>query len=556
MVAKHIWLIGAAALALAGCGGDDGASSPSATSREATKVSAGSPLEQPFRLADAEEADIDALLALLPSDARPSYDSAAFDEGLGATVVTNLRFADADDGEAVIVERTEFYGVDEEAIALANEPHEEWPNSPMEKVFAKVRFLNIRSTGLEDEGAEGSLSLDGIEFDALSVRRGAGAALEPGDDAELYNAFALGGLYFQNFEFALDADEGQKIQMSAPDFRIVGVGEGRVDAVIAKELSYAINQGPAARAAIGEAMGPQAAILLDGPLGVMIAPENQQATIETFEWRDIDLSGALDYALRGEEAPLDARDLINLGAMNLVNMETFVNGRLASSLGEANVSRMNFIGFIPSDFRIDVEDGIVDYTAYVQDPESEAFAVMKERGLDAIPSDGFAEWTWDPNTGAGDFSYAANSDGFANFSMGLDLAGLTMEALKASRAEDTGDALAREAELKSFSMKIEDESALDALFALSALQMGGTGEDLRQSAPALIRLSGAQFSQLHPRMKDYIEAAASFVAEGGTIEINASPEEPFSAARLQSGEISPQSLPDTLNLRVTHEPAD
>ena len=55
-------------------------------------------------------------LALMPEDERPSYDTARFDESLGATVVENLRFADADDGEAVVVSRAEFYGVDMDAI--------------------------------------------------------------------------------------------------------------------------------------------------------------------------------------------------------------------------------------------------------------------------------------------------------------------------------------------------------------------------------------------------------------------------------------------------------
>ena len=36
--------------------------------------------------------------------------------------------------------------------------------------------------------------------------------------------------------------------------------------------------------------------------------------------------------------------------------------------------------------------------------------------------------------------------------------------------------------------------------------MGGSGEDLRVSAPGLIRLSGVQAAQMNPRISSYIDA--------------------------------------------------
>ena len=114
------------------------------------------------------------------------------------------------------------------------------------------------------------------------------------------------------------------------------------------------------------------------------------------------------------------------------------------------------------------------------------------------------------------------------------------------------NAFGRNAKLKTFNLKIEDEKALDAIFDLAALQMGGTGDDLRQSAPALIRLSGAQFAQLNPRISDYLDAVANFVSKGGALEVSASPEEPIGAADLETMGAAPQTLPDVLDLTITH----
>ena len=76
---SKIFLSGIAALVLVACGKNDDSNSAPETpsSREAANVSASSPLESNFRLSDAEPVDVDQLLALLPEDGRPSYDSAS-----------------------------------------------------------------------------------------------------------------------------------------------------------------------------------------------------------------------------------------------------------------------------------------------------------------------------------------------------------------------------------------------------------------------------------------------------------------------------------------------
>ena len=284
----------------------------------------------------------------------------------------------------------------------------------------------------------------------------------------------------------------------------------------------------------------------------MIAPDSQRATIGSFEWRDIDFSGALAYGVKGEDAPATERNLIDLGGMKVADMVSFIDDREVAKIDEVSIPKMKFAWLIPSDFRMDMKGAVTDYTAYIPDTENPAYAVLKEHGLDKVKGDGFAEWKWNPDKGDGRLAYEANSPDFLDLTLGLEMVGATLKEIAADNG-DSENPFAESAELKSFSLKLDDEKALDAIFDIAALQMGGTGDDLRQSTPALIRLSGAQFAQLNPRISDYIDAVADFIAKGGSLEIKASPDEPVGAADLETMGAAPQSLPDILELTITHD---
>jgi hypothetical protein len=556
MTYSKFLLAGVAALALTACGGEKSGDAPKTkASAQAAKLSSASPLDTTFTLKDAEEFDVEKFLALMPDESRPTYESAVFDKALGATVLSNLRFSDAGDGEGVVIERAEFFGVDEAAIDRINSAIDAGPDAPFETVFQKVRLLNISSEGFEnaDSGERADISIGGVEFDKLSIRQGGVDGNPEGEDgANFLNAMSLGGLYFKDIDVKVAAEEGQDISFNAPDLRFVGMAGGKLDAIIAKDLAYDLQQGAEVRSAMREAMGPQAGALLDGPLGGFIAPESQQATFGTMEWRGLDFSGLVEYGVKGEEPPATARDLIDLGTLKIANMTNFINNREMATVGELDVPVMKFAWLIPSDFQFEVKDAVADYTAYVPDTESPAYNVLKERGLDKVESTGSASWKWNPDKGDGAFSYEALSPGVADMSMRFSLAGANLKEIAAAQEAGSENPFAENAKLKSLSLKVDDEKGLDAIFALAALQMGGTGDDLRQSAPALIRLSGAQVAQMNPRFPDYVDAFADFVAKGGSLEIAASPEEPFGAASLSDGSVAPQALPDVLDLTVTH----
>ncbi len=555
MTTRKIWLAGAAVLALVACGKKDDSGAPAGgASGEAASLSASSPLDKKYTLKDGEATDIDKFFLILAPENRPTYESAAFDASIGATVVQNLKFGDADADEEITIERAEFYGIDQAAIDLVQNTENAGPDAPYEKIFDKVRLLNMTVEGLDDPESNRTvdISIAGIEFDNLSIRQGGVEGNPDGDEAANFlNAVSLGGLYFKDIDIDLQAEEAQNIALSSPDLRIVGMSGGKVGAVLASDLAYHFRQGAEVRAALREAMGPQGALLLDGPLGGMISPESQRATIGAFEWRDIDVSGAVSYGVKGEDAPATERNLIDLGGVKIADMVNFVDDREVSTIDEVSIPKMKFAWMIPSDFRMDMKGAVTDYTAYIPDPENPAHAVLKEHGFDKVKGDGFAEWKWNPDKGDGRFVYEANSPDVLDLTMGFEMVGATLKEI-AAEEDDSENAFAKNAELKSFSLKLDDEKALDAIFDIAALQMGGTGDDLRQSAPALIRLSGAQFAQLNPRISGYIDSIANFIAQGGSLEIKAAPEEPVGAADLETIGAAPQTLPDVLDLTITH----
>lgn len=548
-------LAGVAALALISCGKKDNAADgpKSESSQLAANADAGSPLDANFTLKDGEPVEIDALLSLAPEGKRPTYDSVSFDDKIGATVVQNLRFADADDGEGVVVRRAEFYGVDMDAIERVRGAVDAGPDAPFETIFQKVRLIDVASEGHEGVDESAKLTIAGVEFDKLEIRQG-GVHAAGKKGARFFNAVNLAGLYFKDLKLDAETPDAPSVSMSAPDLRFVGMGGGRLGAIIANDLGYNVMHSPESLATMRESMGPQGAMFLTGPLAGFIAPESQRVTVEAMEWRNIDFSGLLAWAVKGEKPPTTERDLMDLGTMKAVKMESFVNGKLAATVAEATISAAEFTWLAPSNIRVDSKGAVYDFTAYVPPTEEAAIKVLKDHGLDKVKGDGSASWVWNDKSGAADFSYVANMDKLLNLNASMGFSNLKLAEISAAMEEGDGDAVLANGAFKAFSLKIKDEKALDAVFSLAALQMGGTGEDLRMSVPAMIRLSGAQAAQMNPRISGYVNALADFVAKGGSLEIAAAPAEPVAFTALQAtGMTAPQTLPDVIDLKVTHK---
>ncbi len=569
-------LISACAAALLGCGnGAEKNTDAPSVSQEAAQVATPSPIDTPFTLKDASEIDVDALLSLLPEGARPTYESAAFDAKLGATVLNNVRFQTAAvdieiDGEGerpnriggefdvdgFVIERAELYGVDEDAIDRLLTAETRAFDAPMESVFKKVRLFGLAGLG-EDNQPREDFTIGAIEIDQLDLRQGIGKgaddaenedSVEPNGLAVLANAVSFGGLYFKDINAETELEGDAALSVTAPDLRLVGGGGGKLGAMIANDLDYVMTQ---SSSAIAETVGaiPQVGGLLNGPLRNLIAPENQQMKIASAEWRDIDFSGLLPYGLKDELPPFDAKNLIDLGSATVINAETFVAGKRASIAPKTIVSAMEFTWLAPSKIRAVSNDAQYDYTAYLSDDESaaEALAILQKYGLDSIKGDSEMSYDWSADDGDAVFSTVYKSPVFADFTMDVALEGLSLEAIEAS-AGAGANPVADLAALTKAEIVLDDHTMLDAIFDLAAL---GGKSDLRTTTPVTMRFLGLQFAAINPRVPGYIESFAGFIESGGKLTIKAEPEDPIRLNTLSTQE--PPTLPDVLNLTVTLE---
>ncbi|MEL7490640.1 MAG: hypothetical protein AAGJ73_07965 [Pseudomonadota bacterium] len=552
MPMKSVFLAGVAALALVGCGGEGGDAGAS-TSRAASKAAspkAASPIDAKFSLKDAAPLDVDALFALMPGASRPTYASADFDDKLGATVLTDLQFTDPSDGGGVTIDRVELFGVDPDAMSRVNAATDASVDAPFETIFEKVRLYGVQPNG---EGDDAIINFGAVEIDKLQLRQG-GYDDTQDNPALLFNAFDLGGLYFKDISVDATEEEGPKVQAALPDVRIVGVSGGKVGAIVINDMNYEIVQTEETMQAMTGLLGEQGALLMNSPLRSFIAPGNQKASVKSFVWNGFDLSGLMAFSLKGEEPPYTAKNLVRLGSMELRDVETYINGELAYKTEKSTVTATESTWLIPTKVRAKSEGDTYNFTAYVPEGEEELLQIVKDNGLDKIKGSSDMSWDWDSAKGGAAFKTNMDMSGFANLAMGFDLDGLEIEKLAEAIGEGDEAAVASIGQFNGFNLTLKDGKLLDTIFDIAALQMGGTGDDLRQSAPAMVRLSGAQAAALNPRIQGYVDAFAAFLSDGGTLEISANPDQAVPFADIAAaGETGPQTLPDVLDLTVTHK---
>ena len=238
--------------------------------------------------------------------------------------------------------------------------------------------------------------------------------------------------------------------------------------------------------------------------------------------------------------------------MRALDAATYINGKKAVSAAEATVSVLDFTWLAPSKIRSQTKGVEYDFTAYAGENEPKMLAALKGHGLNSVKASADFAWDWDPNKGGAALKSSFLSDKLADFKMDASVSGWDLKKMAAAQTAGERNLFAAFARLDGFALTLTDKKLLDAVFDISAIEMGGTGAELRRNAPALVRLSGAAFAAANPRLSAYVDAVADFIGEGGTLEITAKPEAPVP---LQAMSVAgPETLPDLLNLEVTHKP--
>ena len=561
---KTILFAGVAAIALSGCGSNDssntssGSAASSVSKVASLNASGGSPFDKAFSLKGASALDVDALFASLGYTGEKFYSSSSFDEKSGATTINNISIT-GDEGSVVTIAKAELYGVSTQAIESVKSNTGSF-DAPFLSVFEKIRLHDISITPPSDAGGEFdklAITFSGIEADKLQIREG-GLNLEADEDtypAQAMNMLDLGGLYFKDINFDLASEENFSLKLTSPDYRIVGFGGGKLNGLIANDLEYEFVQSRGALENSLEALGPEAGDLLNGPLGSLLGFNGQRIKVGSMKWLNIDGSGLIPFGLNGEMPPMSEKNILSLGSGEYTDFEQYVGDKKLFSAKSASFVADKFTWLIPNNVTANVKDANYDLTAYLPDGEDELLGIMTKYGLNDVDGEGEMLWNYDDKNGSAKLNYAFNTDKLLDLDLVLNSDNLKYDEIATLIANEDQEGILGLGNLNNFKLVLKDKNALNMAFDIAALQMGaGSGDDIRSSAPALLRLGGGQFAQLNPKYNDYIDALASFIGSGGTLEITADPEGgiPFAQLGFIASQ-SPETLPDLLGLEVTRK---
>lgn len=553
---KTALLGAAAALALTACGGKDDKSDGTKMEMTAKKPAA-SPIDKPFTLANASATDVDGFLEGMGMNGLIEYDSSTFDENLGAQVLTNVRMAGSD---ALKIGRVELFGFNEDAITTMMSGE---PMTDMAEVVRKVRAFDfshafpVGSDATDPEAAPlmGVVTAGALELDKLELMVPAmGEGGEMQQAAAGAKAVAVGGLFAKNLSLNVPMGAGgEGVTMAAPDLRLKGYEAGVFGGLFAQDLSFSVVQSEEMIAQSMAGMPPQMAMLADSPLGNILFPRETSGSYNTLSWDGFSFAGMLPFMEAGEMPPATENGLISIGALEALGAKSIVNGKTVSTVKKTTMAPVEFAHFMPKKIDIKSIGSKADLTAYLSEDDAELMALFTKNGLDSLEGDGSFLWDYKPAAQTIGVALDSTTEDFATMAFDLDIASFDYAALMSG--EEAAMAAGMATALSGMTLRIEDEKLLDTIFDVAAFVGGGeqTGDQIRQQAQGLVTLGALQGGQISPRIPTYATAVASWLGEGGKLEIKAAPAQPAAIGALQSqGMSDPASVLETLDVTVTH----
>ncbi len=563
----------AAALSLNACGGTD-AESPSAKTEKivASAASNASPLDAPFRLKNAEAVDVGALMTALDLDETVTIGASSFDSELGATILTDVAVAGED---ATTIGRVEIYGLDTDAVEALNAG--ETFDQPKE-VFRKLRFFDIESsyaldTALEmadmDANADasapqkGTVTIAAMELDGLSLQgQGPDSPDEeasPEDQRKFFAAaaqsMAFGGMAMKGLNYAMEGNEGEGemgLTVTADDVRAGAYKDGRFAGLYMRDMDYSFTRSEEAVAEQLAALGPQAGMIMNTPLKSLMFPETQAGTVREFSWDGFSMEGLLSHLEKGEEPPLNAKGLLSVGELEILDQTVMVNGKLAATVKRSAMDPIQFHHFMPKQIKFVSEGAVTDLTAYVDDTQEEIRSVLEKNGLQSVEGSSKMVYTYDPKSGGIDITSSGKGDGLYAMDFDLKVTDFDYESLASSQVDEAGkEAALQNLKINNVTLRLDDDKMLDTIFAVVGVANDQDPAQLRSQAMGLLALGALQGAQISPRISQYATALSSFVGEGGTLEVKVAPDAPVTLGELAEGsEGQPAAMLDLLNLTV------
>ncbi len=559
-------------------------------------------LAAPYALRGGEAFDVDRMFAAMPDWLNVEHGGASFDAGLGAMVVSDVRFALASAPEAGLrAERAVIWGADPSALETVFSGAASF--TEMTALFDRMSLENVTSEGMQWEaGSENaSLSLGKLVIDGLAAKSYALAAKPSANDgasvlrnmAAIMGAFAYDGVAYSDFSVKLNNSLGDKVAINVAEAFSRGYSAGDTEYQSLNGFSMSIDGfGGQPLVEVSETSKPGKAAEKNPYAKILNRPPAETAReivrhptaflaaaagggslsyeIDRTEARNISVSKALAWLAKWELPPITETDLINLGQQTMTGYRQIWNGEPFYTIDYASMSAADFYWLVPSHYEVAYKGFTYDMGVAMDQtrhsmgpgmateaaPQFEQMAqTLAALGLETVSGDGDMTWRWNGETGdAAITTSAAIIDNFL-LAYGVNVGGPSLVEWDAMARDET---LAKDAvggmTLQGADVAFTDSGFVDRAFAFAAAQNGaGSGEELRQAVSGMVRVSGLQAGQMNPRLTGYAQAIADFLDNGGTISASASPAAPVKLMQVQAAaQTAPQTLPDLLNITVTH----
>lgn len=559
-------------------------------------------LTAPYSLRGGEAFDVDRMFAALPDWVQVEHGGASFDAALGAMVVSDVRFVfDASSGAGIHAERALIWGGDPAAMEAVFSG--EASLSDMALLFDRMTLENVASEGLQWEaGAQSaSLAIDKVVLDGLAARSYALTA-KPGAPqgtsvlrhiGAVMGAFAYDGAAYSGFSFTLANSRGDTVELDlqeafARDYRagavayqsasgmrmaIQSLGVDPLVEVAGEEKTEKADPGNPYAKIMNKPPADMAREIVTRPAEFLAAATGAgilEYQVDMTDARNVDLSKALAWLAKWELPPITETELMDFGQQTMTGYREIWNGQPYYTVDRVDVSAADFYWLVPSQYEVAYKGFTFDTTVMMEQMRNnmgpgmateaapqlaQVTQALSALGFERIAGDMAFAWGWNGETG--DASVKATSDIIDNFSnnVGFNIGGPSLAEWDVMARDDT---LAKDAvggmTLQDFSFSFTDLGLVDRAFEFAAAQNGaGSGAELRQAISGAVRLSGMQAAEMNPRLPAYAGAFADFLDNGGAISVVAAPAEPVTFEAVQTAaQVAPQTLPDLLNVSVTH----
>ncbi len=477
----------------------------------------------------AGEVDIDALLALLPPDAKASYASKSYDALSGITTVRDLKIFDpAREAESfVTIQELGLRGVDLAAFRHVFDfaAYGATPDETFKQLIGDISIKNASITVRgEPVGTVEAVAFGGVQMKQLAARPPGhfGAA-----DDEKAAAQFLGALL----------DSAITGEIKATNLSVLD----EVGKVSVKGLVFGgMNRGQ---------FGPSSLDTLEATEDGFVS-KVASATSE-----GADFSKVVPWLLKGELPPIGPDALLYFGASSVNGISYDFEGTTLS-IGSYTVEPINFYWLVPASLKVSVSD--VLYKPSLTDG-SDGAEGLGELGLDHLDLDAAFAWTFDGASGGASLKELRVSEPqLFDAALSFDLTGVNL-ALLIDPATAPGAAMNIGVTGAQFFLK--NNGGFDRLLAAAAKEKNSTPEALRQNALG-------QFSQLEggipqpdgtvkplsDRVKSIIAAFKAFITSPGTLTIKVQPAAPITSMLAIGAMTDPMAAAETLGVTVESTP--